>query len=213
MSDSVESPRSDVPASRSRRGQSLVEFALVLPMLLVLLLGVADFGRVFAAGVVLEASARNAAEAAAQEYLQLCRNRSTCPPLDHADYVAIHEVAREEACREAQRLPNRAVDGSGNCYQPAIAVCIHDGHDTLCAHEAAGAPGDCTALHAMSSSPSNPAPALYPGEPALPYVEVVTCYQFTTLFALSDLDLPLGWSISLGDVWLQRDRTFTVADY
>ncbi|MEP6807849.1 MAG: TadE/TadG family type IV pilus assembly protein, partial [Chloroflexota bacterium] len=29
---------------RSRRGQSLVEFALMLPLLLVLLLGVADFG-------------------------------------------------------------------------------------------------------------------------------------------------------------------------
>ena len=50
------------PASRSRRGQSVVEFALVLPMLLVLLLGVADFGRVFAAGITVEAAARNAAE-------------------------------------------------------------------------------------------------------------------------------------------------------
>src|SRR5690606_20209344 len=40
---------------RPERGQSLVEFALVLPMLLVLLLGIADFGRVFAAGILLEA--------------------------------------------------------------------------------------------------------------------------------------------------------------
>src|SRR5918999_379430 len=92
------------------RGQSLVEFALVLPILLVLLLGIADFGRVFTAGIVLEASARNAAEAAAQEYLQLCRNRPTCPPLDDTDYAALHGVALVEACREAERLPNRAVD-------------------------------------------------------------------------------------------------------
>jgi Flp pilus assembly protein TadG len=49
----------------SRRGQSLVEFALVLPMLLVLLLGIADFGRVFNAGITLEAATRDAAEAGA----------------------------------------------------------------------------------------------------------------------------------------------------
>ncbi len=49
----------------SPRGQSLVEFALVLPLLLILLLGVADFGRVFAAGITLEAAARNASEVVA----------------------------------------------------------------------------------------------------------------------------------------------------
>ncbi len=42
-------------------------------MLLVLLLGVADFGRVFQAGITIEAAARNGAEAAAQEYRQLAR--------------------------------------------------------------------------------------------------------------------------------------------
>ena len=54
-----------IQRKRSPRGQSLVEFALVLPMLLVLLLGIADFGRVFAAGIILEAASRNGAEAAA----------------------------------------------------------------------------------------------------------------------------------------------------
>jgi hypothetical protein len=30
---------------------------------------------------------------------------------------------------------------------------------------------------------------------------------------LTDLSLPFGAGLSLGDVWLQKDRTFTVADY
>ena len=47
----------------------MVEFALLLPMLIVLLLGIADFGRVFQAGITTEAAARDAAEAA---------RRSTC---------------------------------------------------------------------------------------------------------------------------------------
>jgi len=67
-------------------------------MLLVLLLGVADFGRVFHAGIVVEAAARNAAEAAAQEYLQLRRDTTT---LTTADYDRIHAVARTAVCEEA----------------------------------------------------------------------------------------------------------------
>jgi hypothetical protein len=36
-------------SGRNRRGQSLVEFALILPILLILLLGILDFGRAVAA--------------------------------------------------------------------------------------------------------------------------------------------------------------------
>jgi Flp pilus assembly protein TadG len=35
---------------RTASGQSLVEFALVIPILLVLFIAIADFGRVFVAG-------------------------------------------------------------------------------------------------------------------------------------------------------------------
>lgn len=42
-------------------GQGLVEFALVLPLLLLLVLGVLDFGRAFYLGVALENSAREGA--------------------------------------------------------------------------------------------------------------------------------------------------------
>src|SRR5688500_3796468 len=124
MSDVVVVSPADDSATSSRRGQSLVEFALVLPMLLVLLLGIADFGRVFAAGIILEAAARNAAEAAAQEYRQLARN---APTLEPDDYQRIHNVALSQVCREAERLPEELdADNNGVCEMPIAAVCVHD---------------------------------------------------------------------------------------
>lgn len=202
------------------RGQSLVEFALVLPMLLVLLLGIADFGRVFAAGILLEAAARNGAEAAAQEYLQLARNAGS---LDAADYQRIHGVALGEVCREAERLPGEAdAESDGVCEMPIVAVCVHDvpadpgntspppsGGDPLCGDEAGLAPQPACwafASEGWSSSKSG-------GANALAYVEVRVCYRFTTLINLSNLNLPFGFGISIGEMWLQRDRSFTVADY
>jgi len=56
--------RTHQPSHRSR-GQSLVEFALVLPVLLLLLLGGLDFGRVFLGWVSLNNTARIAANYAA----------------------------------------------------------------------------------------------------------------------------------------------------
>jgi hypothetical protein len=203
MSDVRTQPRIDTDP----RGQTLVEFALVLPMLIVLLLGIADFGRVFAAGITVEAMARNAAEAAAQEYLQLRRQTT---PLTAADFDRIHEVALDTVCDEAERLPNR-VAGGGSCSMPAAAVCIHDAGTELaayagCGREAAAAPADCTEQHAAW-------PPTAPTTSELAWVEVRVCYRFTTLLALENLRLPLGWSLSLGDVWLERARSFTVADY
>jgi hypothetical protein len=207
---------------RSPRGQSLVEFALVLPMLLVLLLGIADFGRVFSAGITLEATARNAAEAAAQEYVQLIRNRPG-GVLEIDDYQHLHDVALEKVCEEAAVLPNRAVSGTGDCddisestatlTMPAVAVCVHqpDGSpDPVgCGSEAASAPAECGSL--ASWSPGNAGPPA--GSSPLGYVEVRDCYQFTTLINISDLRLPFGWGLSLGDIWLQRTRQFAVACY
>src|SRR3970040_1696624 len=92
------------------RGQSLVEFALTLPMLLILLLGVADFGRLFSHGIILEAAARNGAEAAAQEYVQLQRNQPG-GALTPANYARLHTIALEALCEEAGPLPNRAASG------------------------------------------------------------------------------------------------------
>src|SRR5512141_3013144 len=46
--------------ARARRGQTLVEFALTLPILLLLLFGIIEFGRIFQAWVTLQNAARTA---------------------------------------------------------------------------------------------------------------------------------------------------------
>jgi hypothetical protein len=199
----------------------MVEFALTLPMLLILLLGVADFGRLFSQGIILEAAARNGAEAAAQEYVQLQRNQPL-GALDAGDYAALHAVALETLCEEAEPLPNRAAAGSPpTCAMPYAAVCVHDaaagddvGAGGTCGNEAAGAPAECSIMDSAWTAAIEQAYPIDPLDPPpLPYVEVRVCYRFTTLFNLTNLQLPFGWGLSVGDVWLQRDRVFVAGAY
>jgi len=49
------------PPRRARRGQTLAEFALTLPVLLVLMFGIIEFGRIFQAWVTIQNAARTAA--------------------------------------------------------------------------------------------------------------------------------------------------------
>jgi TadE-like protein len=190
------------------RGQSLVEFALLLPLLLIIVLGVVDFGRVFQTGIVMESAARAAAEAGAIEYLREVTGKD---PTYVPDYDRIREVAAQIACREASRLPN----SDSTCSEwPIIRVCIHDeaAGDPDCGGPAAvgsgSVPADCPATDggwsAASALPvadtdANP-------DPRAAYVEVRTCYRFTTLIPTNDF-LPIGV------VHLQKNSVFTVADY
>jgi hypothetical protein len=187
----------------------MVEFALVLPMLLVLLLGVADFGRIFAAGITVEAAARDGAEAVALERLH---NPPTTPG-DPAYYQALHNLAARTVCHEARELPNTtyAAGPPEACpAMPVVAVCVHDDRDPLCAA------ADAIALHS-GAVPPGCADVLDPsnrtntsgGEASSHYVEVRACYHFTTLFDLH-VSLPFNAGLNLGDVWVQRTRTFVV---
>ena len=213
----------DDGAPSVRRGQTLVEFALVLPMLLVLLLGVADFGRVFQAGIMVESASRNAAETAAQEYLQALRQAPGSP----IDYESLHLAAARVACRELQKLPNTTFvpdsDG-GHCpSMPVIRVCIRDNPavriDSQCGLAQSGFAGAIPPQCERLDGDDDPTGADPPWEPAWvgspeasAYVEVRICYVFTTLFNL-DLALPMNTGISLGDIYLQDRSVFTVADY
>lgn len=200
--------------SGDKRGQSLVEFALVVPLLLILLLAVADFGRIFHAAIVIQSAARAASEAAAVEYLRTEDIRNAPPAgWSQADYFdQIHEVASVAACQEARVLQNSdyAEGPPITCATwPAIAVCVHDADtvDPACGIPFAGytaGTADCPAMTAPWTTTQDPQ--------GHDYVEVRTCYRFTTLFNL-ELELPMGAGMSIGDIHLQSRGAFVVADY
>lgn len=58
--------KSPVPGNRSLAGQSLVEFAITLPVLLMILLGVLDLGRLFFAYIAVNNAAREGARYGAE---------------------------------------------------------------------------------------------------------------------------------------------------
>jgi len=59
---------------RRESGQAMVEFALVLPIFLLLVMGILDFGWLFYNYISVENSARNAARIACVEYTETCYN-------------------------------------------------------------------------------------------------------------------------------------------
>jgi hypothetical protein len=183
----------------------LVEFGILLPLLLVLLLGVADFGRVFQAGIVMESAARAAAEAAALEYL---RDPPTTPGDPAYDYDRLHLIAAESACAEARLLADADYNAGPpvSCPTwPAVRVCVHDGGGQPCGVPPAGFSGGSADCDRMPGDWDTD-----PDSQGNPYVEVRVCYRFTTLF---NVTLPMDTGITIAEVLLQKDAHFTVADY
>lgn len=189
---------------RRTTGQALVEFSLVVPILLVLVIGLADLGRVFAAGIVAESATRNAAEIVAQQYLQ---DYPLGPPspVPAGYYAKLHLRAAQAVCAEMKSLPNtNFIMGSGGpaCSgMPIVLVCVRDGKDDACGTEPFGdpIPPSCDSL---TSAPSNTLPG---GTENSRFVEVRVCYRFTPITRSLLLPIP--------EIYLQRIRMFTVADY
>lgn len=204
----------------SRRGQSLVEFALVLPMLIVLFLGIADFGRVFAAGITVEGIARNAAEIVAGDSRMAELKDAACDSACRSGlYDDLHQLAASAACDEAKRL-NATTDVDGSCAGLlVIGTCVHDTVTTP--------PGDTCGLVTGGSVPNGcktDIPATWsnaqngvddptdPSDPELRYVEVRVCYRFTPLF--HQIGLPIVSYLVPDQIYLERTRSFTVSmDY
>lgn len=189
-------------------GQSVTEFALVLPILLMLLLAVADFGRVFAAGIVVQAASRDGAEAAAQQYVQLAHSVSSGHySLTSGDYAALHATAERVACAEAQRMlgTSLTIGDSGvlRCAVPAIAVCVHDGGDGTCgATLGQPTPDEAASCSNLTASWVPPSPT---ESKPLPYVEVRMCYPFSML--ISNEIVPVA------TVHLQASSNFVAVTY
>jgi hypothetical protein len=199
-------PRDQRHAARTERGQSLVEFALVLPMLLVLLLGVADFGRVFNANIVTESAARDSAEMAAEYYLRNPPGSLSGPPVPPPNYyVDLHNAAAKTVCTEMRQLPGVSFDeATGTCSGPmSTLVCVHDGADDSCTVTPGAVAGGTCSLTPAANTPGAE-------EASRRWVEVKVCYTFSPAYKL--LVMPIvGYTAS--DVHVQRSRAFTIPDY
>ena len=220
--------RREVLGARHSRGQSAVEFALVLPFLLVLVLGTADLGRVFVAGIVVESAARNAAEAVANDGRMALLKSPGCtdsssPPCRAPLYAALHDLAAELACTEALGLPASTDTSGGSCANRlVVAVCIHDHDlafpqdgDPLCSVIASKGtvptPGcDPIGAPAMSNVQAGPRLLLPDGTYSVPIrtVEVRLCYRFQPF--IGQIFLPLGAAFQLDEIYLNHGRVFPV---
>jgi hypothetical protein len=186
--------------SRSR-GQSLVEFALIVPILMILLIGIADLGRVFATGITVEGAARDGAELGARSYL---KENPAGPPTPGTYYQDLHLRVAELVCSEMKGLPNVTFDVStGTCPSMPVAVCVHDGVDDACSAQPFGAspPSGCTIFSPSASNLPVPPPA---GENKVS-VEVRVCYRFDSITQSAFFFFP--------SIFLQDARSFTVANY
>ena len=188
----------------------MAEFALIVPVLLVILLTVSDFGRYFATSISIESMARTAAEVAAQEYVQEW-GATIVPSANASDYALIHKTAWQSVCDEGHDLPN-ATPGSGGseCSDLPTMVCVHDGFDPTCGtvyNDGGGVPAQCGTLQPGAA----PAPAV--DSQTHPFVEVRVCYRFSSFFQFTIPFLDLSVTPLSGDFYIERTRSFTVADY
>jgi len=190
-------------------GQSLVEFTLVFPILLILLLTVADFGRYFATAIQVESAARTAAERGAREYLRELQ------PIDATGYGRLDGHAWQNVCNELGRLPNAtaALAPDQQCGGLPTLVCVHDGADPDCStvYSAGGGgiPAQCASLQS-GAAPSN---AQAGGSEPSKYVEVRVCYRFSTFVPIRLPFFDVNFLPITGDFYIERVRMFTVADY
>ena len=77
---------------RSEKGQSIVEFALVLPILVMLLFGIIDFGRIFHTYLAIDHASREAARTAS-----IGENDATIVSTAVASASSIHLTAGQVA--------------------------------------------------------------------------------------------------------------------
>lgn len=93
---------------RGARGQSLVEFAIVIPVMLTLVGGALDVARVFQANNVLESATRNAAEYVATN------STSSSAATDAATVL----------CAETKSIPGYVANAGspGGCSSPTVSI-------------------------------------------------------------------------------------------
>ncbi|HET8787105.1 MAG TPA: TadE/TadG family type IV pilus assembly protein, partial [Candidatus Limnocylindrales bacterium] len=141
------------PTIRPRRrqaGQSVVEFALVVPVLLLIVIAVADFGRLYNAAVAVESAAREAADYGA---FQADNWSSTTP----ANITTTLQEMQRRACTAAKgsHLEGYAgADDGSSCSNPSFSCSLEwgTGSETCSTTDGVVDGNDCSAVATQPKS-------------------------------------------------------------
>lgn len=177
---------------RRRHGQSLVEFALVVPIMLLLVVGVGDFGRLFNAEVAIEAAAREAADYGAfqSSYWNVDATTSTNnPPITTAEMQRRACTAAAGSHLEGYAEPAGTVDHA-DCTNPSFQCWLvqPDGTEVACDTY----PGGACALATTDPSCIVHVRLTYTFKPfiAIPPIPASVQIVRDSRFAISDLVAP-----------------------
>jgi Flp pilus assembly protein TadG len=172
---------------RAARGQSVTEFALVLPLMLLILMGVIDFGRLYTTVIGVESAAREAADFGTTYGAALWSD---------VNYDDTTRRMEERACVAASTLADYSDpdDEPGNgCANPSFDYCVTP-----------SVGGTCGALNSadVCEDPARATPCA---------VTVRLTYTFHLLVPMNIQMLGTTWGLP-STITFDRDSTFAITD-
>jgi TadE-like protein len=179
-------PANPPPTPRRESGQSVVELALILPVILLLLVAIADLGRIYTSAVAIESAAREAADFGAFD--------ASYWVADGLNYVTTTDGMRRRACTAAagshlQGYETTDPVNNSTCTNPSFT----------CTLERDGAAADCSTSAGSINGTDCSDPATEP--PCMVHVRLD--YQFKLILAIPPLP---------GSIQISRDSYFRISN-
>jgi Flp pilus assembly protein TadG len=106
------------------RGQSLVEFALVLPVLALLLMGIIDFGRIISAQLIISDAARDAARYASVGNVDTQVGQVISSDTNTLGKTVSWNVSPSDSQRQSGDSVSVGVSYSVSIFDPLLAVIL-----------------------------------------------------------------------------------------
>jgi Flp pilus assembly protein TadG len=165
---------------RRPRGQSLVEFALVVPLLLVFFVAVADLARLYATMTTIESAAREAADYGSFQSAYW------------TDEPGVRTQMTHRACLASSTLPDYVGTKdsvTATCSNPSVAIALDPPDSVSCANSTREPPCQVTATLTFQFHLILPLHIDLGGGQSFGFPDHLT-FERTSTFAMTDLQLP-----------------------